>query len=101
MFLKIEAQKLQMLAQERSRIAQELHDRVQQTLFTIGLKADWMREQLHEGSTLETSIQAIRRLTSLGTAQIRNAIFALASTELSNDELITMLILEFSPELRT
>jgi GAF domain-containing protein len=33
-------QKRQMLAEERSRIAQELHDRVQQTLFTIGLKAD-------------------------------------------------------------
>src|SRR5712691_5655322 len=36
-----EAQKRQMLVEERSRIAQELHDRVQQTLFTIGLKADW------------------------------------------------------------
>src|SRR5215471_7640842 len=36
-----EAQKRQMLTEERSRIAQELHDRVQQTLFTIGLNADW------------------------------------------------------------
>ena len=34
-----EAQKRQMLADDRSRIAQELHDRVQQTFFTIGLES--------------------------------------------------------------
>src|SRR5436190_3385068 len=41
-----EAQMRQMLTEERSRIAQELHDRVQQTLFTIGLKADWISQNL-------------------------------------------------------
>jgi signal transduction histidine kinase len=86
-----EAQKRQMLADERSRIAQELHDRVQQTLFTVGLKADWIREQFASDSPLLPSIQAIKRLASLGTAQVRDAIFALASAELAEDDLIKML----------
>lgn len=86
-----EAQKRQMLAQERSRIAQELHDRVQQTLFAIGLKADWIREQLGNSSSLLPGVQAIKRLASRGTSQVREAIFALASTELADDDLVKML----------
>lgn len=86
-----EAQKRQMLAEERSRIAQELHDRVQQTLFTVGLKADWIREQLGDESALLLATQTIKRLASLGTAQVRDAIFALASAELAEDDLVKML----------
>lgn len=86
-----EAQKRQMLADERSRIAQELHDRVQQTLFTVGLKADWIRERLAETSPLLPAVQQIKRLASLGTAQVRDAIFALSSAELAEDDLVKML----------
>lgn len=86
-----EAQKRQMLADERSRIAQELHDRVQQTLFTVGLKADWMRERLEEASPLLPAVQQIKRLASLGTAQVRDAIFALSSAELAEDDLVKLL----------
>jgi signal transduction histidine kinase len=86
-----EVQKRQMLVEERSRIAQELHDRVQQTLFTVGLKADWLREQLEESSPLLSAVQAIKRLASLGTAQVRDAIFALSSAELAEDDLVKML----------
>ena len=86
-----EAQKRQMLVDERSRIAQELHDRVQQTLFTVGLKADWIREQLESTSELLPAVQTIKRLASLGTAQVRDAIFALASAELAEDDLIKRL----------
>jgi len=86
-----EVQKRQMIVDERSRIAQELHDRVQQTLFTIGLKADWIREQLENGSPFQPAIQAITRLASLGTAQVRDAIFALASAEMAEDDLVKML----------
>src|SRR2546421_10367612 len=77
-----EAQKRQMLVDERSRIAQELHDRVQQTLFTIGLKADWVLERLPSSSTLVHPLGTIKQLASLGTTQVRDAIFALSSTEL-------------------
>ncbi|HET8840468.1 MAG TPA: GAF domain-containing protein [Ktedonobacteraceae bacterium] len=86
-----EAQKLQMLAQERNRIAQELHDRVQQTLFAIGLRADWMREQFGANWPLLPGIQAIKRLASRGTSQVREAIFALASTEQADDGLVKIL----------
>jgi len=86
-----EAQKREMLTEERSRIAQELHDRVQQTLFTMGLKADWIREQLANGSPLLPAVQEIKRLASLGTAQVRDAIFALAGAEFPAGGLVKML----------
>lgn len=86
-----EVQKRQMIAQERSRIAQELHDRVQQTLFTVGLKTDWIGEQLESASPLLPAVQAIRRLASLGATQVRDAIFALSSGELAEDDLVKML----------
>ena len=86
-----EAQKRQMLADERRRIAQELHDRVQQTLFTIGLKADWIKEHCETTSSLVAPLQTIKQLASLGTAQVRDAIFALSSAELPEDGLVKML----------
>jgi signal transduction histidine kinase len=86
-----EAQKRQMLADERSRIAQELHDRVQQTLFTIGLKADWVLEHLPSDSILVRPLSTIKQLASAGTTQVREAIFALSSTEIQEGGLIGML----------
>src|SRR6266566_2278978 len=86
-----EAQKRQMLVDERSRIAQELHDRVQQTLFTIGLKADWTMEQMPSHSSLTRPLRTIKQLASLGTAQVRDAIFALSSDELLEGGLVSML----------
>jgi len=86
-----EAQKRQMLADDRSRIAQELHDRVQQTLFTIGLKADWVIEQLPPETALIHPLRSIKQLASLGTAQVRDAIFALSMTELQEGGLVSVL----------
>jgi signal transduction histidine kinase len=91
-----EVQKRQMLADERSRIAQELHDRVQQTLFTIGLKADWVIGQLppegrNELGPYIRALHTIKQLASLGTAQVRDAIFALSMTELQEGGLVSVL----------
>jgi signal transduction histidine kinase len=86
-----EAQKRQMLTEERSRIAQELHDRVQQTLFTIGLKADWVMQHLPHHTRLVRPLNSIKQLASLGTAQVRDAIFALSSSELQEGGLVSML----------
>ena len=86
-----EAQKRQMLVEERNRIAQELHDRVQQTLFAIGLKENWVKEQLPVHSPLIRPLRAIEELVSLGTAQVRDAIFALSSSKMPGDGLVTML----------
>lgn len=86
-----EVQKRQMLAEERSRIAQELHDRVQQTLFTIGLKANWVMERLPEASPLIRQLRTIKELASLGNAQVRDAIFALSSSAVQEGGLVGML----------
>src|SRR5256714_3233127 len=86
-----EAQMRQMLTEERSRIAQELHDRVQQTLFTIGLKADWIMQNLPPQTPLHHPLHSIKQLASLGTAQVRDAIFALSSTEAQEGSLVSML----------
>src|SRR5436309_6048179 len=91
-----EVQKRQMLADDRSRIAQELHDRVQQTLFTIGLKADWVIGQLppegrNELGLYIRALHTIKQLASLGTAQVRDAIFALSMTELQEGGLVSVL----------
>ena len=86
-----EAQKRQMLTEERERIAQELHDRVQQTLFTMGLKADWAKEQLEVGSPLVHTLRSIKQLASLGTAQVRDAIFALSPTNFAEGGFVNTL----------
>src|SRR5215472_3638352 len=86
-----EAQMRQMLTEERSRIAQEFHDRVQQTLFTIGLNADWVLQNLPPYSTLHHPLHSVKQLASLGTAQVRDAIFALSSTEAQEGSLVNML----------
>jgi signal transduction histidine kinase len=86
-----EAQKRQMLGDERHRIAQELHDRVQQTLFTMGLKADWALERLPPDSPLVRPLRSIEQLASLGTAQVRDAIFALSSSAKQEGGLVSML----------
>ena len=86
-----EAQKHQMLGDERRRIAQELHDRVQQTLFTMGLKADWALERLSPDSPLVRPLLNIKKLASLGTAQVRDAIFALSSSAMQEGGLVSML----------
>lgn len=86
-----EAQKRQMLDDERLRIAQELHDRVQQTLFTIGLKANWVLERLPPDSQVVRPLRSIEQLVSLGTAQVRDAIFALSSSAMQEGGLVSML----------
>jgi signal transduction histidine kinase len=86
-----ETQKQRMLIEERSRIAQELHDRVQQTLFTIGLKANWTKDQLAKNSALLPALNTIQQLASLGAAQVRDAIFALSSAKLVEGGLVKML----------
>jgi len=86
-----EAQKHQMLGDERRRIAQELHDRVQQTLFTMGLKADWVLERLPPDSPHVRPLRNVKKLASLGTAQVRDAIFALSSSAMQEGGLVSML----------
>jgi len=63
----------------------------QQTLFTIGLKADWVIEQLPPETALIHPLRSIKQLASQGTAQVHDAIFALSMTELQEGGRVSVL----------
>jgi signal transduction histidine kinase len=80
------AQLQELLTHERQRIARELHDRVQQTIFAMGLRL---------GSLLEGSepierrpLDELRALTGLASEQVKEAIFALSAPELQGGHLV-------------
>lgn len=73
------AQRSEWIAGERTRIAQDLHDRVAQTLFGIGLKADWLLTHLERDEHLRTDLERVKHLASTGLKQVREAIFSLSS----------------------
>jgi signal transduction histidine kinase len=78
------AERDRLLDDERRRIARELHDRVAQTFFSIGLAAQTAidRDTDGPGSQPErAALESIRGLSALGTEQMREAIFALAHAE--------------------
>jgi signal transduction histidine kinase len=78
------AERERLLHEERQRIARELHDRVAQTFFSIGLAA----QTAIDGDAVEHSaLETIRGLSALGTEQMREAIFALTQAEIDDREL--------------
>jgi signal transduction histidine kinase len=80
------AERLRLLEEERRRIARELHDRVAQTLFSIGLTAQTAMDgdpgEANGNAEHETALKAIRSLSAVGNEQMREAIFALSHGEL-------------------
>ena len=67
------------IAAERARIAQDLHDRVAQTLFSLGLTADWLLAHVDEGEPLWPEIDRLKKMAGTALAQVREAIFSLSS----------------------
>jgi signal transduction histidine kinase len=68
----------QVRLQERERIAAELHDRIEQAIFTIGLKLNAILEGDGVGARAAKRLGEIRQLTA-GTAEaVREAVFALS-----------------------
>jgi signal transduction histidine kinase len=64
--------------QERDRIAAELHDHIEQAIFTIGLKVNSMLEHDQLGSWAAERLGEVRQL-AVGTAEaVREAIFVLS-----------------------
>ncbi|MGI5836740.1 MAG: ATP-binding protein [Chloroflexota bacterium] len=84
-------QKEQILNQERNRIARELHDSVAQILISIGLNLEWCRQQLPEGTPIYERILCLKKLARNGVYEIRNAIFELWSSEISEIGLVPAL----------
>lgn len=67
------------IASERTRIAQELHDRVAQTLFSMGLTADWLLTHLDRDEHMRHDLERLKQMASQGLRQVREAIFSLSS----------------------
>jgi len=83
------AERDRLLDGERQRIARELHDRVAQTLFSIGLAAQSALES--DGAAVNGSahqkwaaLESIRGLSAQGNEQMREAIFALSRADLQD-----------------
>jgi signal transduction histidine kinase len=79
---------------ERQRIAQALHDTVAQMLFSIGLEAEWCLNHPPAEEGLRQRFQAIRRLASRSSDELRSAIFALHSPYLAKGDGLVQLIEE-------
>jgi signal transduction histidine kinase len=82
------AERDRLLDDERQRIARELHDRVAQTLFSIGLTAQSALASdgdgvAHDGDP-HRALESIRGLSAIGNEQMREAIFALSHAELQD-----------------
>jgi signal transduction histidine kinase len=73
-------------ADERRRIARDLHDHVEQTFFAIGLTATAALEDASTSGSQVRWAQALARVADLsnaGSEQLRNAIFALNDADLA------------------
>jgi signal transduction histidine kinase len=72
-----EAERSQVLAQERDRIAAALHDLIEQGIFTIGLQLSSLLEGEVEPATA-ARLQDLRQLAGRTAESVREVIFALA-----------------------
>jgi signal transduction histidine kinase len=73
-----EAGRRQLLSQERSRIARELHDSVAQHLLTIGMDLEWCRRHESTSPPVLERVTAAKSLARSAVDEIRAAIFELA-----------------------
>lgn len=73
----------QIISLERERIARDLHDRVAQTLTSIGINLEWCRQHLSLESPLRERIVLLKRLARNGLYEIRSAILGLSSADVA------------------
>jgi PAS domain S-box-containing protein len=69
-------------AEERQRLSRELHDAVNQTLWTASLTADSLLRDVEVGSELHRRLQRLRTLTSGAQAEMRTLLLELRPHEL-------------------
>jgi len=82
----------QVVTDERHRIAHELHDRVAQTFFSIGLTTRAALDQAtNPGDALHGTLASILRSAEQGASQVRDAIFALTRAEVHDRGLVQAL----------
>jgi signal transduction histidine kinase len=80
-----------LLDSERRRIARELHDRVEQTFFSIGLASRAALEADGSQESLRACLASVRDSAAQGMEQLRQAIFALTHAELQDPGLTSAL----------
>lgn len=73
-----QAERDQVLRQERERIAAELHDRIEQGIFTLGLKVNAILEREPVTDPIATGLGEVRQLAIHTSEAVREAIFALS-----------------------
>lgn len=82
-------------AEERQRLSRQLHDAVNQTLWTAALTADSLLREVEVGTTLHGRLDRLRQLTSGAQAEMRTLMLELRPQELIEidlDVLIEQLI---------
>ncbi len=73
-----QAERDQVLRQERERIAAELHDRIEQAIFTLGLKVNAILEREPMTDPIAADLGEVRQLAIHTSEAVREAIFALS-----------------------
>ncbi|MDQ1459659.1 MAG: hypothetical protein QOI08_1143 [Actinomycetota bacterium] len=84
-----EAERHQLLARERDRIAGRLHDQVEQEFFSIGLGINSLLENDDVDPVAAEQLRAIRRRAIATADEVRSAIFALAIPGQGNGDLVS------------
>src|SRR5712692_7757308 len=72
------AEREKVLREERERIAAELHDRIEQAIFTLGLKVNAIMEREPVAEPIASDLGEVRQLAVHTSEAVREAIFALS-----------------------
>jgi signal transduction histidine kinase len=73
-----QAEREHVLREERERIAAELHDRIEQAIFSLGLKVNAILEKEPVTEPIATGLGEVRQLAVHTSEAVREAIFALS-----------------------
>ncbi|MGZ4679099.1 MAG: GAF domain-containing sensor histidine kinase [Ilumatobacteraceae bacterium] len=99
-----EVEQTQLLGRERERIAGDLHDRLEQRIFTIGVRLNALVEPGDVDPRLAQELQQMRQLTIEASDEVRRAIFSLSGSDeednLADDLRSLLLELERSSNIR-
>lgn len=76
------------LHEERTRIAEGLHDRVAQILFSIGISASAGEKHLDDRAHMSETFARVRELANRGAEEIRRTVYDLSTGESSQNGLV-------------
>lgn len=76
-----------MIQKERNRIAEELHDRVAQIMFSVGIGVTWCLERV-EDDELRQALERMHELSARGAEEIRRAVYDLATGDMRSNGLV-------------